>query len=91
VLASLGEPRRYASLSVVFRHEDAPAVANAVAFESPWIRQREGSPPEWASRRSFLIGDDGVAPKLKWATDGGELSVKPRRHSIQFEWKAMLR
>jgi hypothetical protein len=91
VLASLGEPRRHASLSVVFRHGDASAPVNAAAVDFRWNPQRDGSPPEWASRKSFLIGDSGAGAKLEWATGAGELSLKPRRHSIQLEWKAMLR
>jgi hypothetical protein len=90
VLASPGEAQRYAALSVIFSHAE-PAAANAAVFESPWTRQRKPDSPDWASRRSFLIGDDTIATKLKWATEGGEISVTPRRHSIRLEWKVPLR
>jgi hypothetical protein len=91
VLASPGDPRRYAALSVIFRQAGQPAAANAAVFESPWNRQSEPNSPQWASRSTFLVGDDAVTPKLKWATDGGELALTPRRHSIRLEWKLPLR
>jgi hypothetical protein len=93
VLASPGDPKHYAALSVVFRQAE-PATRNAAVSESAWSRPLERSTPEWASasKASRLLGDEyGVAPKLKWATEGGEFSVSPRRHSILLQWKATLR
>jgi hypothetical protein len=92
VLASPSDPKRYTALSVVFRQLE-PAAMKAAISESAWSRPPERN-TEWASasRASRLLGNEyGVAPKLKWATESGEFSVTPRRHSIQLQWKATLR